>query len=284
MAHPNVGPFVGRQLIQRFVTSDPAPGYVRRVAAAFDAGEFMLPDGTRVGEGRKGDLKAAIAAVLFDPDAAMDAALADDSFGKVREPLLRLTHFARAFDADMSHPEYVRAVRHLLAQLARPAGIPFAVRVQLLPPRIRRAGHAVGRTRPDRAGAPDRQRVQHAGHINLLSFAAFRQQREDFGEMRRVFAAFSAPFDEAAARRAFVPDCADALPLAGDSAALVNHLDGLLLYGSMTEATRTNLVATLDAYPRAALDTDTGTDEGRQRLVAYAITLVMASPDYLVQR
>ena len=33
MAHPNIGPFIGRQLIQRLVTSNPSPAYVARVAS-----------------------------------------------------------------------------------------------------------------------------------------------------------------------------------------------------------------------------------------------------------
>ena len=34
-AHPNVGPFIGAQLIQRLVASNPSPAYVARVAAVF---------------------------------------------------------------------------------------------------------------------------------------------------------------------------------------------------------------------------------------------------------
>ena len=68
-AHPNLGPFLGRQLIQRFVTSAPSADYVARVAAAFDEGQFALPSGERAGSGERGDLQAVIAAILFDPEA-----------------------------------------------------------------------------------------------------------------------------------------------------------------------------------------------------------------------
>ena len=57
--HPNVGPFVGRQLIQHLVTGNPSPGYVGRVAAAF----------ANNGSGVRGDMKAVIAAILTDPEA-----------------------------------------------------------------------------------------------------------------------------------------------------------------------------------------------------------------------
>ena len=106
MAHPNVGPFVSRQLIQRFTHSAPEPAYVQRVAATFDAGTYTLPNGTSVGDGRKGDLSATLAAILFDVDVRSDASLTDPQFGKIREPILRFTHWARAFDADASRPEF----------------------------------------------------------------------------------------------------------------------------------------------------------------------------------
>ena len=73
-SHPNVAPFVSRQLIQRFVTSHPQPAYIRRVANAFDAGRFTLPDGTVVGTSRRGDLKATLAAVLLDNNALREPA------------------------------------------------------------------------------------------------------------------------------------------------------------------------------------------------------------------
>ena len=87
VAHPNMGPFIGRQLIQRLVTSQPSPAYVARVAAAFDNN----------GAGVKGDLRAVVRAVLLDPEARSDAGLADPAFGKLREPVLRFVQWARSF-------------------------------------------------------------------------------------------------------------------------------------------------------------------------------------------
>lgn len=84
-AHPNVGPFLGKQLIQRLVTSNPSPAYVARVAAAFN--------------NSKGNIGTTVQAVLMDPEARNTAnALASDSFGKVREPILRMTAALRALD------------------------------------------------------------------------------------------------------------------------------------------------------------------------------------------
>lgn len=87
--HTNVAPFIGRQLIQRFVTSNPSTGYLARVSAAFNNN----------GSGVRGDLKAVIRAVLMDPEARDPAKRSDPTFGKQREPFLRVVNFARAFNA-----------------------------------------------------------------------------------------------------------------------------------------------------------------------------------------
>jgi len=87
--HPNVGPFIGKQLIQRLVTSNPSPAYVQRVTSVFNNN----------GSGVRGDLKAVVQAILLDPEARLGPYRFPDSFGKLREPLLRMTHFWRAMSA-----------------------------------------------------------------------------------------------------------------------------------------------------------------------------------------
>ena len=87
--HTNVAPFIGRQLIQRFVTSNPSTGYLARVSDVFNNN----------GSGVRGDLKAVIRAVLMDPEARDPAKRSDPTFGKQREPFLRVVNFARAFNA-----------------------------------------------------------------------------------------------------------------------------------------------------------------------------------------
>lgn len=87
--HPNVGPFIGKLLIQRLVKSNPSPEYVSRVTAAFNDN----------GEGVRGDMKAFIKAILLDPE-ARDCPDPDDAFsGMLREPMVRYTHVSRAFNA-----------------------------------------------------------------------------------------------------------------------------------------------------------------------------------------
>jgi Protein of unknown function (DUF1800) len=87
--HPNVGPFIGKQLIQRLVTSNPSPAYVARVSAAFADN----------GQGVRGDMKAVLRAILLDSEARDDAVSNQPSFGRVREPILRMTHLMRVFGA-----------------------------------------------------------------------------------------------------------------------------------------------------------------------------------------
>ena len=87
--HPNVGPFIGKQLIQKLVTSNPSLAYVERVASVFNDN----------GTGVRGDLGAVIRAVLLDDEARGGHLSNPQTFGKLKEPLLRVTGVWRAFDA-----------------------------------------------------------------------------------------------------------------------------------------------------------------------------------------
>lgn len=83
--HPNTGPFIGKQLIQRLVTGNPSPAYVARVAGVFNNN----------GAGVRGDLKAVVRAILLDPE-ARGGPKSDPTFGSLREPVLMLTGMIRA--------------------------------------------------------------------------------------------------------------------------------------------------------------------------------------------
>ena len=91
--HPNIAPYISKQLIQRLVTSNPSPAYVERVARVFNNN----------GLGIKGDMKAIVRAILLDTEALSD--VKPDNFGKLREPLLRMSHLWRAFNMQASLPE-----------------------------------------------------------------------------------------------------------------------------------------------------------------------------------
>jgi uncharacterized protein (DUF1800 family) len=87
--HPNTGPFISRQLIQRLVTSNPSPGYIYRVSQAF----------ANNGAGVRGDLGAVLRAILTDYEARSSAVASTATFGKMKEPLFRATSILRAFNA-----------------------------------------------------------------------------------------------------------------------------------------------------------------------------------------
>jgi uncharacterized protein (DUF1800 family) len=87
--HPNVGPYIGKQLIRFLVTSNPSPAYVSRVAAKFADN----------GSGVRGDMKAVIRAILTDTEARDPGVAAGITFGKLREPAIRFANLMRTFHA-----------------------------------------------------------------------------------------------------------------------------------------------------------------------------------------
>jgi uncharacterized protein (DUF1800 family) len=95
--HPNVGPFIGKQLIQHLVTSNPSPAYVERVARAFNNNcQGLYPDAGC--SGSRGDMKAVVTAILLDPEARGDVKT-DPHYGKLREPVQFITGILRGFNA-----------------------------------------------------------------------------------------------------------------------------------------------------------------------------------------
>ena len=91
--HPNVGPFIGRQLIQRLVTSNPSPAYIARITAAFNNN----------GQGVRGDLRTVVSAVLLDAEARDPSLGANGRFGKQREPVVRFANMMRGLGANSAN-------------------------------------------------------------------------------------------------------------------------------------------------------------------------------------
>jgi len=96
--HPNVGPFVGKILIQHLVKSNPSPGYIQRVAEAF----------ANNGSGVRGDMQAVITAILLDPEARANDNGGNDqpTDGHLQEPALFIAGMFRAFGGTMSNQNY----------------------------------------------------------------------------------------------------------------------------------------------------------------------------------
>ena len=94
--HPNTGPFIGSQLIKRFVTSNPSPAYVARVARAF----------ANNGAGVRGDMRSVMRAVLLDTEARDETLAGTPDWGKLREPMVRFGTWMRAFNASSTSGYY----------------------------------------------------------------------------------------------------------------------------------------------------------------------------------
>ena len=264
--HPNVGPFIGHQMIQRMTTSNPSPAYIDRVATAFNTGRYSLPDDSIVGDGRRGDMSAMIAAIIFDPEARAASAGSSQTFGKVREPVLRFTHWARAFDVSTVTPENKGILWNTSTSLGQhPYKSPSVFNFY-------RPGYVPPGTQSGEAGltVPEFQisnTSSVASYANFMTYFAFE------------FDAGNNDPDKAAS---FRPDYSQEMAIADDAALLVARLDDSLTGGALSQATKTRIETLVDAQP-LAIESNPDYDGYRNR-TALAITLIMTSPDYIVQR
>lgn len=248
-AHPNVGPFMARQLIQRLVTSNPSPAYVSRVARVFN--------GEGSGQGVRGDLRAVIKAVLADEEARLELTPAVPgapnslSDGKLREPVLRLLQWLRLTRAssatwnvpDLSGSDYLGQ-----APLRAPSVFNF-YRPGYVPPNTEVAVQGLV--------APEFQITNESSVMGYLNFMWEVLRTGGLGVV--------------------TPDYSDLLPLADDVPALVARLNLYLTGQALSVAT----VSTIEQGVQSILGS--GPAERLNRVLA-AIYLIMASPEYLVQR
>ncbi len=264
--HPNVGPFFGKQMIQRLVTSNPSPAYVARVAAAFADN----------GAGVRGDLRAVFAAILLDDEARSPAGLTDPRFGRLREPMLRLVQWGRTFGissaqgswkiGDLSNP----ATQLGQSPLRSPSVFNF-FRPGYVPPATQMA--AAG------ASAPELHIVTEssvAGYINYLQGVVRNGIYVNDPDLPNNVSNSKNPkagFDIKASYTA-------ELAMASDAKALVARLNLLLCAGQLPAALQVRMVTALSATPL----TIASPPDKRLDRVAAAVLLTMAAPQYLVQR
>jgi uncharacterized protein (DUF1800 family) len=242
--HPNVGPFIGRQLIQRLVTGNPSPDYVRRVAATFNNN----------GRGVRGDLAAVVRAVLMDVE-ARSAPVA--GFGKVREPVLRVAHWLRAFGARSAGGEYLMATEPTgLGQRANYMPSVFGYfRPGYVPPSTMMAGDGVT--------APELQIVDEASTASWIN-AMELMLREGIGWF-------------GTARDVTVQLNTEAGLVAQEPEKLLRHLDLMLFAGRMSPALRKDVMDAIQGVPEGAR----GRDTVRAKVAVFMTT---TAPEYLVQR
>ncbi len=238
--HPNVGPFFCRQLIQRLVCSNPGPAYIARVAAVFNNN----------GNGVRGDLQAVVRAILLDEEARRDPASQPASWGKLREPVLRLVQWARTFGAsspsdlwnigDTSDPS-----RRLGQSPLRSPSVFNFFRPGYVPPGT--AFATAGLVAPE---------LQITNESSVIGYINWMQSviQSGAGEVKANYG--------------------DWLAQAGDAPALVNKLALLLAAGQLGS----NSIGTIS---NAVASINPSSDSARLNRIYAAILLVMACPEYI---
>lgn len=246
--HPNVGPFIGKQLIQRLVTSNPTPGYISRVAAIFADN----------GQGERGDMGAVIKAILMDPEARTCSALEEDRFGKLREPFTRYTHFTKAIEMEQYYGRYWNvAYGFYLATNQMPLASRTVFNFFL----------------------PDFQPIGSIADNNLVGPEfQIHNSRTSVEFINRVndWAVWGYVMDDWEAENPHVTYNIDELtPLARDPEVLINRLDVLFTHGMLSERTRQIIK---DAV------TPMISDDYRRDRTRLALYLIMISPDYAIMK
>jgi uncharacterized protein (DUF1800 family) len=263
--HPNVGPFIGKQLIQRLVTSNPSPAYVSAVAGVFNNN----------GAGVRGDMKAVLRAILLNPEARSPGG---SGGGKLREPVLKLSAFLRAFPHASDSGDYkvgnTDNPGNALGQspMRSPSVFNF-YRPGYVPPGS--AAAAAGLAEPELQLAHE---TSVAGYVNFMRDAASAGVG-NWGtakNRRDLQANYSAEL-------ALVEQPVATLPTA-----LVDHINQKLMSGAMPLALRDEIATAVGTIPIPARNA-TGSNQTyidnlkRARLNA-ALFLTLASPEYQIQQ
>jgi len=243
--HPNVGPFISKQLIQRLVTSNPTKEYVRDVAQVFNKNHA----------GERGSLASTIKAILMHREARFGHIDSPDTFGKLKEPLIRMTQIWRAFEP-LSIPSAFNYswVESELGQapLNSPSVFNFFRPTFSQPGEIRDRGLV----------SPEFQIMDEASIIKITN---------------RLLAStiWSHNFKHDSEGKRIAIDITKEMELEPDRKALLDHLDLLLLGGEMSPELRREINQLMDSrdYPLAA----------SQRVVE-AIFLIASSPEAALQR
>ena len=250
----NVPPFICKQLIQRLVTSNPSPAYVSRCATAF----------INNGSGIRGDLAVVVRTILLDAEARDINSTSSATFGKVREPVVRMTNWMRAFGATSVSGNYLlnsTSANTSLGQsaLASPSVFNF-FRPGYVPPNTRLGAQNLL--------APEFQIVDEvtvAGYANTMQTAI----GTGIGTGSDV-------------RSAYTREVA----IASDANALADRMSRMLLYGQMSSTLRARIVESVNsiAVPAATGSNQATIDTALLNRSRLAVYMTMVSPEYLVQR
>ena len=257
--HPNVGPFIAKQLIQRLVTSNPSPAYVQRVAEKFNN------DGT----GRRGNLEAVVKAILLDTEArSAPSGSTAATAGKLKEPLLRLTQLWRAYDAKSASGRAGAAVNFTggvgavfgQAQGSSPSVFNFFSPFYAPPGEISDSNRV----------APEMQLATEYLNTQIANF--FWTQA-----LSRTSTATNLGVD------IMFISTADEMAIANDSEALINRVAERLL-GSAALMSPTLKAQAKAQIERTTVPTTTTTTTALTTRTADAIYFVVTSPEFALQR
>jgi uncharacterized protein (DUF1800 family) len=258
-AHANIGPFIGKQLIQRLVSSNPSPAYVSAVSAAFADN----------GNGARGDLKHVVKAILMHPEARATG----NSSGKLREPVLRLSAFLRAYKFASDSGEYrVGNTDNPGTSLGQtPLRSPSVFNFY-------RPGYLAPGTAATAAGlaVPEMQIVHETTAAGFVNF------------MRDNVGSGVGSFNSAANRREMQGDFAAELALADKPTELVALANRKLMFGSMPAALATEIegavVSIVIPVLNASASNQAAIDSAKRNRVNAALFLSLVSPEFQVQR
>ena len=260
--HGNVGPFIGKQLIQRLVTSNPSPAYVAAVASAFN------------GSGTRGDMKAVIKAVLMHPEARA----VSSTSGKLREPVLKLSAYLRAFPFKSDTGDYKvgntdNAGSSLGQTPMRSPSVFNFYRPGYVPPGTEAA--KLGLAVPEMQLA---QETTAAGYVNFMR-----------DNVNSGVGAFNGTVNGVALnRRDLQQDYSAEVALAADSSALADRMNDKLMYGTMPAALKTEITGAVDKIVIPTLNAggtnQSAIDAAKLNRVKAAMFLTLVSPEFQVQR
>ncbi len=261
--HSNVGPFLASQLIKRLTTSNPSPAYVARVAAVFNDN----------GNGVRGDLRAVVRAILLDHEARNGVAQRPE-FGKLREPVLRLSHLFRAFDA-VPRPQSDWDLPPAVSAYSSPAQWNIRDVHNVAGQNVLHAPSVFNFFRPDYAPpgpianaglvGPEFQLASENFVVAMTNLLNFHVQDVEPGEYQ--YWSYLQLDDE--------------LALVDQPNRLLDRLDLLLTNGTMSNTLRDRILNHLQD-PSFDFEADKAVaDLGRVR---DAISLIINSPEYLVQK
>ena len=263
-AHPNVGPFISGLLIQRLVMSNPSPVYVRDVAAVFNN------NGANV----RGDLKAVVRAILLHPEAQQ----VTNRSGKVREPVLRLSAYLRAFPhaSDTSFWRVGNTDNPATSLGQTPLRAPSVFNFY-------RPGYVAPGTQSAAQGlvAPEMQLVNEstaAGWINFMRENLNRGIGLDNGTVGGVVLN----------RRDLQRNWAAELALATQPAVLAATVANRLLFGTASPALLNEISSSIDRITIPTLNAggtnQAAIDTAKFNRVKSAVLLVLASGDFLATK